>query len=208
VFDAYACAGSLHLALATWDRLSAQGVDIGPIGSSALIKACARQMDLTTAKQVSLEWGGKGRGDGAGAEEGVSAIRRVHQPAVSRWAAIMSPRDKEARQKRLSYHCQTMVLLSCACVLCCICPCVLQVFEQLLRRRVTFNSYTYHCLMQLCGSAGSLEDALAVYNLQVNKNSALSNTRVELTATGLQGGGCSAFSCVYRCSGIHVMGCM
>lgn len=52
VFDAYACAGSLHLALATWDRLSAQGVDIGPIGSSALIKACARQMDLTTAKQV------------------------------------------------------------------------------------------------------------------------------------------------------------
>lgn len=42
-----------------------------------------------------------------------------------------------------------------------------QVFEQLLRRRVTFNSYTYHCLMQLCGSAGSLEDALAVYNLQV-----------------------------------------
>lgn len=42
-----------------------------------------------------------------------------------------------------------------------------QVFEQLLRRRVTFNSYTYHCLLQLCGSAGSMDDALAVYNLQV-----------------------------------------
>ncbi len=82
----------LSLALSTWDRLSAQGVDIGPIGSSALIKACARQMDLHTAKQV---------------------------------------------------------------------------FEQLLRRRVTFNSYTYHCLMQLAGSGGSLDDALAVYNLQV-----------------------------------------
>jgi hypothetical protein len=72
VFDAYACAGSLHLALATWDRLSAQGVDIGPIGSSALIKACARQMDLTTAKQVSNEgvngWEGQGRWRG---EEGV-----------------------------------------------------------------------------------------------------------------------------------------
>lgn len=43
----------------------------------------------------------------------------------------------------------------------------LQVFEQLLRRRVSFNAYTYHCLLQLCGSAGSLDDALAVYNLQV-----------------------------------------
>jgi pentatricopeptide repeat protein len=40
------------------------------------------------------------------------------------------------------------------------------VFEQLLRRRVTFNGYTYNCLLQLCGSAGSMEDALAVYNLQ------------------------------------------
>lgn len=45
----------------------------------------------------------------------------------------------------------------------------LQVFEQLLRRRVTFNAYTYHCLLQLCGSAGSLDDALAVYNLQVGR---------------------------------------
>jgi len=46
-----------------------------------------------------------------------------------------------------------------------------QVFEQLLRRRVTFNAYTYHCLLQLCGSAGSLDDALAVYNLQVGRAS-------------------------------------
>jgi pentatricopeptide repeat protein len=44
---------------------------------------------------------------------------------------------------------------------------------------VTFNSYTYHCLMQLCGSAGSLEDALAVYNLQVSMRFSL-NTLFEL----------------------------
>jgi hypothetical protein len=54
VFDAYALANRLDLSLATWDKLASQGVDIGPIGSSALIKACARQMDLDTAKQVSV----------------------------------------------------------------------------------------------------------------------------------------------------------
>jgi hypothetical protein len=49
----------LDLALSTWDRLASQGVDIGPIGSSALIKACARQMDLNAAKHVRLcVWGG------------------------------------------------------------------------------------------------------------------------------------------------------
>lgn len=54
------------------------------------------------------------------------------------------------------------------CLLCCAVVFFgVQVFEQLLRRRVTFNGYTYHCLLQLCGSAGSLDDALAVYNLQV-----------------------------------------
>jgi pentatricopeptide repeat protein len=41
------------------------------------------------------------------------------------------------------------------------------VFDQLLRRRVTFNAYTYNCLLQLCASAGRMDDALAVYNLQV-----------------------------------------
>jgi pentatricopeptide repeat protein len=42
-----------------------------------------------------------------------------------------------------------------------------QVFDQLLRRRVSFNAYTYNCLLQLCASAGRMDDALAVYNLQV-----------------------------------------
>jgi pentatricopeptide repeat protein len=42
------------------------------------------------------------------------------------------------------------------------------VFDQLLRRRVTFNAYTYNCLLQLCASAGRMDDALAVYNLQVS----------------------------------------
>lgn len=60
VFNAYALANRLDLALATWDRLAAQGVDIGPIGSSALMKACAREMDLHTAKQVRQEGGGGG----------------------------------------------------------------------------------------------------------------------------------------------------
>lgn len=40
-------------------------------------------------------------------------------------------------------------------------------FDQLLRRRVSFNAYTYNCLLQLCCSAGRMDDALAVYNLQV-----------------------------------------
>jgi pentatricopeptide repeat protein len=40
------------------------------------------------------------------------------------------------------------------------------VFDQLLRRRVSFNAYTYNCLLQLCASAGRMDDALAVYNLQ------------------------------------------
>lgn len=49
---------------------------------------------------------------------------------------------------------------------CCCCAGVFQVFDQLLRRRVTFNAYTYNCLLQLCSSAGCIDDALALYNLQ------------------------------------------
>jgi hypothetical protein len=56
IFNAYALANRLDLALSTWDSLAAAGVDIGPFGSSALIKACARQMDLQTAKQVCCGW--------------------------------------------------------------------------------------------------------------------------------------------------------
>jgi hypothetical protein len=66
VFDAYAQADRLDLAMSTWDRLAGQGVDIGPIGSSALIKACARQMDLNTAKQVGGGEASGARGKGRG----------------------------------------------------------------------------------------------------------------------------------------------
>jgi pentatricopeptide repeat protein len=59
------------------------------------------------------------------------------------------------------------LLLTRGCMSGCFSLVPVQVFEQLLRRRVSFNSYTYHCLLQLCGSAGSIDDALAVYNLQV-----------------------------------------
>lgn len=60
VFNAYALASRLDLALATWDKLSAQGFDIGPFGSSALIKACARQRNVRAALQVGCCVGSTG----------------------------------------------------------------------------------------------------------------------------------------------------
>ncbi len=41
----------------------------------------------------------------------------------------------------------------------------LRLFDQLLRRRVTFNRYAYNCLVHLCAVMGRCDDALAVYNL-------------------------------------------
>jgi len=41
----------------------------------------------------------------------------------------------------------------------------LAVFDQLLKRRTTFNRFCYNCVMHLCGVMGKVGDALAVYNL-------------------------------------------
>jgi pentatricopeptide repeat protein len=52
IFNAYALANRLDLALDTWNELEGRGFDIGPFGSSALIKACARARDIGAALQV------------------------------------------------------------------------------------------------------------------------------------------------------------
>ncbi|WIA36338.1 hypothetical protein OEZ86_007659 [Tetradesmus obliquus] len=52
IFNAYALANRLDLALATWNELANRGFDIGPFGSSALIKACARARNIGAALQV------------------------------------------------------------------------------------------------------------------------------------------------------------
>jgi hypothetical protein len=52
VFNAYAMVNRLDLAMATWNELAGRGFDIGPFGSSALIKACARARNIGAALQV------------------------------------------------------------------------------------------------------------------------------------------------------------
>jgi pentatricopeptide repeat protein len=54
VFNAYAMTNRVDLALSTWEQLAARGVDIGAFGSSALMKALARQRDIPQALQVLL----------------------------------------------------------------------------------------------------------------------------------------------------------
>jgi hypothetical protein len=54
VFNAYAMVNRLDLAMATWNELAGRGFDIGPFGSSALIKACARARNIGAALQVCL----------------------------------------------------------------------------------------------------------------------------------------------------------
>lgn len=67
-----------------------QGIDIGPVGCSALIKACALHRDVDMA---------------------------------------------------------------------------LDVFDKMLKRQVSFNRFTYNCMLHLCAVVGRLDDALAIYNL-------------------------------------------
>lgn len=52
LFNAFAMADRLDLALATWEGLAARGTDIGAYGASALVKACARARDVGAALQV------------------------------------------------------------------------------------------------------------------------------------------------------------
>eukprot|EP00775_Hariotina_reticulata_P005964 gene5964-6203_t len=51
VFNGYAMSNRVDLALSTWEQLAARGVDIGAFGSSALMKALAKQRDIPKALQ-------------------------------------------------------------------------------------------------------------------------------------------------------------
>lgn len=41
----------------------------------------------------------------------------------------------------------------------------LRIFDHFLKSSITFNKYTYNCMVHLCAVCGCVDDAFAVYNL-------------------------------------------
>jgi pentatricopeptide repeat protein len=52
VFGALSSVGRTDEAVAVWEQLSAANVDVGPVGASAIIKACARTRDVASGLRI------------------------------------------------------------------------------------------------------------------------------------------------------------
>lgn len=147
LFAALGAAERPEAALQVWAELREDGVDIGPAGASALLKACGGRLLRRDAQEAQQdeEWErlygsgsssySRGRASGGG---GSGAAGRVGGGGADGGATATADCDDLSR--------------------------VAQVFEELALSGVTLNRHAYNCYAHLCAAAGHSRDAMAVYD--------------------------------------------
>lgn len=143
-FCALDLAGRLDLVMAEWGALARARVDIGPVGASSLIKVCGQ----------AGGWAGGARVGGLAGCAGFACppLGKLFLPAGAAASADPKWPPKNTHCAQVCARARNVDL-------------ALTVFDQLLKRRVTFNRFAYNCVVHLCGVAGRVDDALAAYNL-------------------------------------------